>query len=231
VLFHGFGSDPADVSSLTGLPVRGAGRGWVVAVPHLQPGESGWNLGPGSTDEAFVSALVARLDATRCLDRRAVFLSGFSSGAAFAIAYGCRHERQVAALATVAVDFQLGCRSPLSLLAFHGTADPLVPYADGAVGLSLPGVHVTGTQRNLVAWAGLDRCRPTSTRVRVGSQVVRQVWHGCAPGIRLELVTIEGGGHTWPGADPARGLGLTTRQVGATAAILTFSAVRAGREG
>ncbi len=36
------------------------------------------------------------------------------------------------------------------------------------------------------------------------------------------LYIIVGGGHTWPGADPRRAVGLTTQQVSATLGILSF---------
>jgi len=44
----------------------------------------------------------------------------------------------------------------------------------------------------------------------------------------VRLYTVIGGGHTWPGADPKKGFGLTTQQVNATTAILASFAA-AGR--
>ena len=38
------------------------------------------------------------------------------------------------------------------------------------------------------------------------------------------LYRIDGGGHTWPGADPRKAIGLTTQQVSATDQILAFFA-------
>ena len=101
----------------------------------------------------------------------------------------------MAAIATVAVEFQLGCTRPVSILAFHGTADPLVPYQNGAIGLSLPGVKVVGTERNMEDWARLDHCRPVARRTRLGTQVVRQQWAGCRAGSSVVLYTVLGGGH------------------------------------
>ena len=132
------------------------------------------------------------------------------------------HQHQIAAIATVAVEFQLGCTRPMSILAFHGTDDPLVPYDNGAVGLSLPGVKVRGTLLNMGDWARLDHCRTSLRRAQVGSQVIRRQWAGCADGTTVVLYTILGGGHSWPGADPAKAVGLTTEQVSATAQTLSF---------
>jgi polyhydroxybutyrate depolymerase len=222
LLFYGFASTPAQFTALTGLPAGGAAQGDLVAVPHIQPGESEWQFSGKGTDAAFVDAVVRSLETTYCVDTHAVVAAGFSAGAAFTIAYACTHQRQIAAIATVAVEFQLGCTRPLPILAFHGTADPLVPYQNGAIGLSLPGIKVRGTELNMGDWARLDRCHPAPIRTVIGTQVERQTWRHCAPGTAVVLYTILGGGHTWPGADPARGVGLTTGQVDATTTMLRF---------
>jgi polyhydroxybutyrate depolymerase len=107
-------------------------------------------------------------------------------------------------------------------MAFHGTKDPLVPYQNGAVGLSLPGIRVRGTERNMSDWARLDHCRSVPIAERLGSQVHRQQWTDCVHGTSVELYSIIGGGHSWPGADPSQAVGLTTQQVSATKQILMF---------
>jgi polyhydroxybutyrate depolymerase len=222
LLFYGFASNPTQFTALTNLPERGARAGAIVAVPHTQPGETEWQFNGNGTDAAFVHSLVTTLEGSFCIDRAAVFAAGFSAGAAFTIAYSCTHQRQISAIATVAVDFQLGCKAPMPIMAFHGTKDPLVPYRNGAMGASLPGVKVRGTQLNMGDWARLDHCRSRAPRVRVGSQVIRQQWPACEGGAEVRLFTIVGGGHTWPGANPTKGFGLTTQQVSATTRILAF---------
>lgn len=228
LLFYGFDSDPAQFSALTDLPARGAHDGYLVAVPHIQAGESEWQFSGHGTDAAFVDGLVSFLERSYCVDTGAVFAAGFSAGAAFTIAYACTHQNQIQAIATVAVEFQLGCTRPLSILAFHGTKDPLVPYQNGAIGLSLPGIKVRGTELNMGDWARLDRCRAVPVRTRIGSQVVRRQWSDCASRTTVGLYTILGGGHSWPGADPSKAIGLTTEQISATSLILSFF-TRVGR--
>jgi polyhydroxybutyrate depolymerase len=149
LLVYGFDSDPSQFSAVTGLPARGSRDGYLVVVPHDRAGETEFPFTGHGTDAQFVAGLVRSLEGAYCVDQRAVFAAGFSAGAAFAIAYTCAHEDQIAALATVAVEFQLGCTRPMSIVAFHGTADPLVPYRNGAVGLSRPGVPMRGTELNM----------------------------------------------------------------------------------
>lgn len=222
LLFYGFGSDPARFSALTHLPSRGSTDGFLVAVPHTPGHESEWQFSGHGSDADFVDGLVGSLERRYCVDQGAVFAAGFSAGAAFTIAYACAHERQIAAIVTVAVEYQLGCTRPMSILAFHGTDDPLVPYQNGAIGLSLPGVKVRGTQLNVGDWARLDHCRTMPSHRALSSQVVRQQWEGCVRGTSVTLYTVVGGGHSWPGADPSKAIGLTTEQISATTLALAF---------
>ncbi len=220
LLFHGFGGDGASIADLTHLPTAGAARGFLVATPD-GPNHT-WQLSGTGSDAAFVDALVGQLSHTYCVDARRVFAAGFSQGAAFSIFYACARPGRVAAIATVAVDFQLGCTRPQSILAFHGTADPLVPYQDGAIGLSLPGVKVRGTLLNLGDWAHLDGCRPAPQTTTIASDVQRSTWPRCRAGTSVTLYTVLGGGHAWPGADPAKNPTFTTQHVNATTVALDF---------
>ena len=222
LLFHGFSGDGARIVALTRLPARAARTGAIVVAPDGT--NHTWELGARSADAAFVDALVDSIAATTCVDLQRVYATGFSAGAAFTIIYSCARQDRIAAIATVAVDFQLGCHRPMPILAFHGTKDPAVPYDDGAVGASLPGVEVRGTELNLRDWARLDGCRTTPDDHVMGSQVTRQTWPHCDAGTEVVLYRVDGGGHSWPGAPPGGGAGLTTEQIDASALIVAFFA-------
>ena len=227
VLFHGFSGDGASIAAKTRLPAEANPRGAFVVAPDGT--DRTWQLDAHSADADFVDHLLDSLAASTCLDLDRVFATGFSAGAAFTILYSCARPERIAAIATVAVDFQLGCHRPMPILAFHGTKDPAVPFANGGVGASLPGVKVRGTELNLRDWARLDRCRSTPIDRVLGSEVTRQTWLGCAPGTDVVLYRIEGGGHSWPGAAPGSGAGLTTQQIDASALITAFFAAHARR--
>ncbi len=180
LLFHGFAEDGPSVATYTGLPAQGARAGDVVASPTGT--DHTWQFSATGSDATFVTALIAHLEATRCIDLARIYLSGFSAGAAFTLIYTCHHQATIAAVATVAVEYQLGCTQPLPILAFHGTLDPAVPFANGGQGASLPGVAVRGTELNMGDWATLDGCRPTPTDTVVGTEVTRQEWSDCRGG-------------------------------------------------
>lgn len=227
-LFHGDGDNPGDFSAKTNFPAQGARAGDLVVVPQNQGPEVGFQYSGRGTDATFVNSLINALMRSYCVNQRAVFTSGFSSGAAFAILYACAHQSQIRAIATVAVDYQLGCTRPEPLLALHGTADPAVTYQNNMIGSQLPGIKldansVKGTVRNMADWVKLDRCRPkTPTVTRIGSQVSRSRWLSCAPGTSVTFYTISGGGHEWPGAKVTTGVGFTTQQISANKLIINF---------
>jgi polyhydroxybutyrate depolymerase len=221
LLFHGFGSDAKSFAALTRMPAATAGRDVIVVTPD-GPNHT-WQLSGTGSDAAFVDAIVAAVSKAMCVDLHRVYAAGFSQGAAFAIFYTCARPGRIAAFATVAVDFQLGCKQPVPYLAFHGTIDPAVPYDDGAVGASLPGA-VRGTLLNMSDWARLDKCDPTPTVRTRSSEVVLRTWPHCTGATTVQLYTIVKGSHTWPGADPKASPLYTTRQIDATALMLSFFA-------
>jgi len=50
------------------------------------------------------------------------------------------------------------------------------------------------------------------------ASAARASWDGCGDAREVVLYTVIGGGHSWPGADPTRGQGLTTRLLDAAMA-------------
>jgi polyhydroxybutyrate depolymerase len=226
-LFHGDDSSAAAFAAETNFPAQGAAAGDIVVMPNNQPNEIGFQYSGTGTDATFVDAVIGAVERSYCVNTRTVFTSGFSSGAAFAILYACFHQGQIRAIATGSVDYQLGCTRPVSLLAFHGTADGAVTYQPNTVVSQLPGIkldahEVLGTVQNMRAWAKLDRCEPKPTVTRIGSQVSRSQWLTCAPGTSVTFYTVLGGGHEWPGADTTTGYGFTTQQISANKLIVKF---------
>ena len=220
VEFHGYGSTAAQFAQLTRMPQAGPRHGYIVVTPQ-GPGST-WQLSGTGTDAHYIEVLLASVEESLCVDLHRVYAMGFSQGAAFTILYTCAHPAQIAALSTVAVEFQLGCKDRISLLAFHGTADPAVPYENGAMGVSLPGVKVRGTLLNMGDWARLDECRSKAQQQRLGPDVVRSTWPGCRRGNQVVLYTVVGGGHTWPGSARSESFMDTTETVRATNLALAF---------
>jgi polyhydroxybutyrate depolymerase len=227
LLFHGSGSNALQTSAYTEMPKRAARDGYLVATPDALDGQ--WQLSsPGARtgDLAFVSALVSDLSSRYCVDRSRVYAAGISLGSEFASIVACTPADRIAAIGLVAAEFLLSsCRGPIPVVAFHGTADPIVAYRSGGTGAALPGVPVIGVEENLAHWARLDGCASGPHLHRVGTMVVRRTWSGCRGGSAVVLYSVLGGGHTWPGSPidlSAATFGATTHQIDATGLMLAF---------
>jgi len=169
---------------------------------------------------------MADLASRYCVDPARVYAAGISLGSEFSALMACNPANHLAAAGLVAAEYLVHpCPGPVPVLAFHGTADPVVPYGDGATGASVPGVPVVGVQRNLAAWARLDRCSPVPRVDHPAVGIDRQVWTGCRAGSSVTLYSVVGGGHTWPGSPivlAEQVFGPTTEAVSATGLMLRF---------
>ncbi|MEO7042013.1 MAG: hypothetical protein ABI035_07120 [Gemmatimonadaceae bacterium] len=88
---------------------------------------------------------------------------------------------------------------PVSVLMIHGTADENLPY-NGGVGSNAHDRHdVKPVSYAVDSWRKSDRCMTTPVVTKSG-EVTSSVWSGCADSTLVELLTIDGGGHSWPGA-------------------------------
>ncbi|WP_426571543.1 alpha/beta hydrolase family esterase [Aquihabitans sp. McL0605] len=216
---HGSGSNALQASIYGDVPRQATGRGMIVATPDAVDGK--WQIAPAGADADFLDALVTDLESRYCIDQDRVDIMGISLGAWKAAVTACSSGDRYAAAVLVAVEVHPNDCRPLPVMAFHGTADPVVPYGDGAD----PGVVVTGSNRglpgalfNIAGWAKGGGCDPEPEITTIGDDVVLRRFHGCDPGVGVELYTVKGGGHTWPGAaikiggDPK----LTTETIDAT---------------
>lgn len=121
------------MSAYTQLPQRAAARGYLVATPDAIGGN--WQLSAPDAhtpDLDLGAALMDTLSKRYCVDRSRVFAAGFSNGSGFAAIIGCAQPRRIAAIALASAEFLLKpCQRTVPVIAFHGTKDPLVAYADG----------------------------------------------------------------------------------------------------
>ena len=80
-----------------------------------------------------------------------------------------------------------------SVLHVHGTTDATVPWLGGG-GLGFPSVP-----DDIAAWAARLGCNPAQSTQTLNNGIYSNaVWSACAyAGSQLELVTVQGGNHTW----------------------------------
>lgn len=236
--FHGLGSNMLEQALYTDLDAQGGARGYVVITPN---GQSDllrrWSLNPDASanpDVSFVQALLRTTLRSLCIDRDRVYSTGMSNGAMFSTLLACALPGRLAAIAPVAgVNATNSCSAGtprVPVLAFHGTADPIVPYPGGAffggaIQGSLLGVpDARPVDDAVAAWAAFDGCGTPPKTATIAADVQRVRWPDCPKRGTVVLYRVIGGGHTWPGAIDLRSdrLGATTTSTSATELILDF---------
>lgn len=239
VVLHGGGSHASAVAELTAFDRLSDQAGFLVVYPNgtgrLRTILT-WNGGTccghaqqhNMDDVGFIRAIIADLKALAAVDPRRIYATGFSNGAIMAYRLACEASDLVAAIGPVAGTQNLApCRpqEPVSVVHFHGTNDTHLPY-DGGVGAeSWAGVAYASVHDSIQFWVNANRCRsaPVSRTVADARHVA---YTGCAAGSAVELYTIVGGGHAWPGGrGPAWRRGdPPTRLISATQVIWEFFA-------
>ncbi|OJZ68773.1 polyhydroxybutyrate depolymerase [Mycobacterium paraffinicum] len=172
-----------------------------------------WNAGTccgepqrvGADDVGFITAMVGAVEQQMPLDRARIYVTGMSNGAMMALRLGCQSD-VFAAIAPVAGTLLTDCSQAhrVSVLQIHGTADDRVPYNGGpGKAFSFNGTaRVDGPSAQSVnaTWRAIDACGPpnSSTAGDVTTQVA-----GCPDGRTVELISVAGAGHQWPGGEPS----------------------------
>lgn len=195
---HGLGSNARQQERLSQMSVKADEEGFIVVYPQATGAPAAWHIGAG--DQAFADAVFLRdlidfLEERMSVDPARVYVTGFSNGGGMANRLGCLFADRIAAIAPVSGAYLLwqSCRTarPLPVLAFHGTADAIVPYDGDAV---LPAIPAWAA-----AWAERDGCDPEPSISLQQGSTTGQTWGNCQSGSAVTLYTIEGGGHRWPG--------------------------------
>ena len=222
VVFHGGGGNARNAARMTGMSARADREGFIVAYPNgtgpFQNGLLTWNTwvccGTAHQlhvdDVAFVRAMVQAIASEYLVDRKRIYATGMSNGGMMAYRVGCEAADVFAAIAPVAGALDTDACSPsgpVSVVAFHGTADQHIRYEGGAPTAAFdrsPRVDKPVSYA-MTFWAWRNNCTPPPARERKGS-VVHETYACKAPGAGLELYTIEGQGHAWPGGEKGRGM-------------------------
>jgi len=237
--FHGLSEGAQVHTAMSNYTPLAQSEGFAVAFPNGsgQPVRWDTNPSPDNQDLAFVDAMLAQLENTLCIDTSRVYATGLSYGAIMTSFLTCQRSGTFAAVAPVA-----GLMAPepceqsrkVPILAFHGTADPILafnggggnipgisPAQPGATTTTVPNANLDGPgfPANAKTWAERYGCDPKPTDNKVSEHVLRRVYT-CPKDAEVEFVAIIGGGHAWPGSEFSKAIGNivgeTTTEIDAT---------------
>ncbi len=256
--WHGLGSNGFQQAQLTGYDLLAEREGFLavhptglpatelagagVELPAGQRGRRSWELAqldvPGRDDVAMASELIDRLVADYCGDEARIYSTGMSNGGFFTSLLVCElSDRLAAAVSVAGLSHPDDCapERPVPFMAFHGTADQVVPYNGGDSSLlDASAADVAGAAippeierffeqvmpDEFGQFAASFGCGSEASTEPVSDEVTAFRYDDCDGGIPLVFFRIDGGGHTWPGSPLglllSRQLGETTFDVSAT---------------
>ena len=185
-------------------------------------------LGPGlGKDVRFISELIDTLKASYNIDSTRIYANGLSNGGGMSFVLSCTLSDRIAAIGLVAAAQTMPWRwckdsRAVPMIAFHGTADPEIPYNGGSSWISPR--PFPSTPRWAESWARRNRCDINAVKSKVAADVTRRAYTSCADNADVVLYTVHGGGHTWPGGAPLPEwfVGRTARSIDATRLMWAF---------
>jgi len=208
ISIHGFAEWPAHLADISRWNDLADRHGFIVAYPAGTGFPRRWRAnGPppatGLQDVTFIADLLDHLSAQYNLDAERIYVNGFSNGGGMTYLLACRLADRIAAAGSVAGTYvyPLDACQParaVPFIAFHGTADPIVPYMGGPTRyFNLPAVPDW-----IAGWASRNGCSSTPEPLPASGAVSGVRYPGCRDGAEVVFYTIEGGGHAWPGSAP-----------------------------
>ncbi len=243
---HGGGGTARSMCAMPGGIAAAAMReGFLLVCPegfdrHWNDGRDiqNWRAHAESIDDVgFLVALVDQLSLEFPLDQGRIFATGISNGGQMSYRLACERSDRVRAIAPVVASMAstLACApdQPISVMVINGTEDPLVPYAGGEIQAFRRGLGtVLATTKVMHFWASHNGCdtyaEPAPEPDRDpddGTRIWRSEYSDCDEGVRVILYEVEGGGHTWPGANqylPRFMIGRLSKDVQASEVIIEF---------
>ena len=245
IVVHGLGSDASGVRSRSGFDEIADDEAFLVAYPNgLSRAwiDAGLGATIADTDIAslnldFFDAMIDEINDEYGVDPRRIYVTGISNGGMFTFHVACHLSERVAAVGLVAAasisQSYDNCdpASPVAYIAFHGTSDTVVPYGGGEI---VPGFEDIGRFQSAHEaagfWASVNGCREAPEREQLPdlnsgdhSLAYRESWAPCASDRPVELITLDGSGHTWPGhPPPGQRLGATNLDIDASEMLWDF---------
>src|SRR5205085_12629788 len=144
----------------------------------------------------FIADLIDTVSARYKIDRSRIYANGLSNGGGMAFALSCTMSDRIAAVGLVASAQTLPwswCTDtkPIPMIAFHGTADPIIPFDGGTTWISsraFPSIP-----RWCANWAKRNGCDPVPKERVVAADVTLREYARCTDDATVALYIVRGG--------------------------------------
>ncbi len=214
IVLHGHGESAENFEKYTGMSDKADREGFIAVYPQAQGDPSDWHTaidGPRKRDDiVFVRDIINALERGYRIDHRRIYAAGHSNGGIMTYRLASTLSDRLAAVGVTAGSIgMIDDRGdtlriappphPVSVIHFHGLADPSVPYRGGPE--SDGPDNIVSVKNTIAFWIGADHCplAPASRTVSTDKNVVVESYGPCAKGSEVTLYTIIDGTHRWPG--------------------------------
>jgi polyhydroxybutyrate depolymerase len=202
-------------------------EGFIVVYP--QGVKKSWNDNPNRDkngyarkenidDVGFIRNMIEDLESKYSINNDAIFACGISNGGLMSQTLAMEMPDKIKAIGMVASNFGKNQINetldvkPFSIMIIHGLDDPVFPYEEGKIGLykKYRG-NVLGVEKSIEYMCVLNGNSSSPKSLSIENDVD----DACIPEhlfyenlknplLKVELIKIDGGGHTWPGAKNQR---------------------------
>ncbi len=195
-------------------------------------------------DVGFIDKMIKKLESGYSIDSSRIFACGISNGGLMAATLAVKLPDKIKAIAMVSSNFSqvfiddilqdsLAVK-PFSILVIHGTKDPIFPYSEGDItAFKKKRGRVIGVDKTIdyMCKTNGNSTQPVITRLPdinpfdTCTETQFDYPNTLDPNIKIRLIKINGGGHTWAGGNqyfPKRIIGVVCKDFNAADKIWEF---------
>jgi polyhydroxybutyrate depolymerase len=206
--FHGNAGTAEHFEAYSGFSSLADREGFLAVYPQGAGEIPTWEINAvaDNPDVRFVRAAIDDLTARCAVDPDRIYATGHSRGGGMANRLACDLADRIAAIGPVSGTYppEGGCdpARPVAVIAFHGTADPVVPYGGISNSGLPPAAYFTigiPIPQWASAWAARNGCGSQPAVILDETYLAGSAWVGCRGNADVILYSIPDGGHGWPG--------------------------------
>jgi polyhydroxybutyrate depolymerase len=223
-VLHGAGGTGEGVIRETAWDQKAEQEGFLVVFPNamrvnqeadpsfltnLQMWNDGSNRGLGllsdTNDVKYLSLVLDDLAKAYAIDQKAIFITGFSSGASMLFRAADEMPGRFAAIAPVSGHYWPPStppinQSPIPTILIVGTADPINPFAGGVISLPWGSFEQPPFMNTILSWAKRNGF-PQGLSATAGKPGIKSLHAIGENPDWFRVYIVEGLGHMWPGGE------------------------------
>jgi polyhydroxybutyrate depolymerase len=172
-----------------------------------------WNVGPccgtashkHANDVGFIRQMIIALTKEYQIDPNRIYVTGLSNGGMLAYRVAAEMPDLVAAICPIsacmyAISGEM--TAPVSVVAFHGTRDRVIPYEGGLGCFFGYPVRTRPVAEAIQYWVKRNGCNSVPLREQLDA-ASKDTYTGGLGNTEVCLYTLKKGGHCWPGGRSA----------------------------